>query len=361
MGDQSFLEKLTPNELAAWESFKSVVNGFLGKKKEENSDELVRSLLQNYKNLGCRMSLKIHFLHSHLNFFPKNLGAVSDEQGERFHQDILQIEQRYKGRWDPSMMSDYCWFLQREDTTTHKKKSVLKRRLPSTTIDIVTFSILSQFRTLELSRRLFSGQRDALAKNRTSGNPRYGVLILEKVNWTIEFFWIKAHVGTYGNELAERLAKAATQNKDAAVCFDKTPKSIIQTEIEEEGKLKWQKEWDDTTKAAITKSYFPNVKERLKMELNITAIFTSMVTGHGMNRAYVHRFKLLESATCPCNSGSQTVDHFLYDCTILRKQREILRNSISKTAKWPPNKCQLIKLHLQPFITFINSVDFEQL
>ena len=41
------------------------------------------------------MSLKIHFLHSHWDFFPPNLGAVSDEQGERFHQDIATIEKRY--------------------------------------------------------------------------------------------------------------------------------------------------------------------------------------------------------------------------------------------------------------------------
>jgi len=34
------------------------------------------------------MSLKIHFLHSHLDFFPSNLGDFSDEHGERFHQDI---------------------------------------------------------------------------------------------------------------------------------------------------------------------------------------------------------------------------------------------------------------------------------
>ena len=46
--------------------------------------------------MGCKMSLKIHFLHSHLDFFLDNLGSVSDEQGERFHHDILQIEQRYK-------------------------------------------------------------------------------------------------------------------------------------------------------------------------------------------------------------------------------------------------------------------------
>jgi hypothetical protein len=27
------------------------------------------------------VSLKVHFLFSHLNLFPKNLGAVSEEQG----------------------------------------------------------------------------------------------------------------------------------------------------------------------------------------------------------------------------------------------------------------------------------------
>jgi hypothetical protein len=34
------------------------------------------------------MSLKIHFLESHLDFFPENIGRVGDEHGERFHQDI---------------------------------------------------------------------------------------------------------------------------------------------------------------------------------------------------------------------------------------------------------------------------------
>ena len=31
-------------------------------------------------------------------FFAPNLGAVSDEHGERFHQDITLIESRYKGK-----------------------------------------------------------------------------------------------------------------------------------------------------------------------------------------------------------------------------------------------------------------------
>ena len=57
------------------------------------------------------MSLKMHFLHLHLDFFPPSLGAISDEPGERFHQDITVMESRYQGRSDPNMMRDFCWFL----------------------------------------------------------------------------------------------------------------------------------------------------------------------------------------------------------------------------------------------------------
>jgi hypothetical protein len=60
------------------------------------------------------MSQKMHFLDSHLDFFPQNLGNVSDEHGERFHQDISTVETRYQGKWNPIMLADYCWTLKRD-------------------------------------------------------------------------------------------------------------------------------------------------------------------------------------------------------------------------------------------------------
>ncbi|KAJ4430743.1 hypothetical protein ANN_19334 [Periplaneta americana] len=72
----------------------------------------------SYKVLGFRMSLKVHFLHSHLEFFPENLGEVSDEQGERFHQDTKSMEQRCHGFWNHSIMADYCWMLYRNAPET---------------------------------------------------------------------------------------------------------------------------------------------------------------------------------------------------------------------------------------------------
>jgi len=61
------------NEKAPWVSFKLVVKGFLGIRRAQNYEELVNNLLQSYQKLGCNMSLKIHFLHSHLDFFPRKL------------------------------------------------------------------------------------------------------------------------------------------------------------------------------------------------------------------------------------------------------------------------------------------------
>ena len=43
---------------------------------------------------------------------------------------------------------------------------------------------------------------------------------------------------------------------------------------------KWQTYWDKSTKAAVTKEFFPNVRDRLKMKISINPNFTAMVTGH---------------------------------------------------------------------------------
>ena len=70
------------------------------------------------------MSIRVHYIHSHLNRFPENLGDLSEEQGERFHQDIKVMEERYQGRWDNHMMADYCLNLQRDcQHFLHSRKS----------------------------------------------------------------------------------------------------------------------------------------------------------------------------------------------------------------------------------------------
>ena len=112
--NKDFEEFFTLKELRAWEAFNLVCHGFLANTRLLDFQECIDMLLQSYEDMGCCMSLKIHFLHSHLNFFPPHLGAVSDEHGERFHQDITKMERNYQGKWSPSMMGDFCWMLLRD-------------------------------------------------------------------------------------------------------------------------------------------------------------------------------------------------------------------------------------------------------
>lgn len=126
--DDEFLCVLHGKEKAAWLAFKSVVDNFLGNNRSDNYNEIVENLLLKYKSLGCNMSLKIHFLDSHLDFFTSNCGAVSDEHGERFHQDIAAMETRYQGNWSPSMLADYCWTVTRDTSSIDYKKQAKRAR-----------------------------------------------------------------------------------------------------------------------------------------------------------------------------------------------------------------------------------------
>ena len=124
ISNPNFTKNMTDVELSAWSSFVSLVKNFLGNHKALNYVQLVENMLTKYQEMGANMSIKVHFLHGYLDRFPENLGDFSEEQGEKFHQDIKVMEERYQGRSDRHMMADYCWCLQRDcSNDPHHRKS----------------------------------------------------------------------------------------------------------------------------------------------------------------------------------------------------------------------------------------------
>ena len=83
---------------------------------------------------------------------------------------------------------------------------------------------------------------------------RNRAVTLNKKNWKIEFKGGKAHTGIYGNEIADRLAKEATQNY--CVAYSRIPKSVIKKDTRKVSTRKWRSQWKETTKGAITKELF---------------------------------------------------------------------------------------------------------
>ena len=80
--DPHFIDLVNDVESRAWTSFKSVIQNFLVNRKARNDRRLLDELIQNYRDLGAKISIKMNFLLSHLENFPENCGEVSDEQGK---------------------------------------------------------------------------------------------------------------------------------------------------------------------------------------------------------------------------------------------------------------------------------------
>ena len=76
--DQAFVQAMNDKEKAAWLSFVDAMKNFLGNIKAGNHEDLVDNMLSAFYDLGCKMSIEMHFLFSHLDKFSDNLGAVSD-------------------------------------------------------------------------------------------------------------------------------------------------------------------------------------------------------------------------------------------------------------------------------------------
>ena len=122
LASEELKKQMSDWERNAWQAFRLIVEGFLGNHRRDDYAIVMSNLIKSYENLGCRMSLRLHFLHSHLEFFRDNLGNVSEEHGERFYQDIQVMKNRYQRRWNEAMMGDYVWNLMGKCNTTYKRK-----------------------------------------------------------------------------------------------------------------------------------------------------------------------------------------------------------------------------------------------
>ena len=71
------------------------------------------------------MSIQLHFLREHLDYFRKNSRYFWEEPGERFPLDIFIMDDRYQGQWDVNFPANYWWCLKRDEVASkHKRKSL---------------------------------------------------------------------------------------------------------------------------------------------------------------------------------------------------------------------------------------------
>jgi hypothetical protein len=60
-----------------WIALKNVIRKLLGNCRDQNYEN-INHMLDKFKELGFNMSMKVIFLDSRLDYFPKNFGTISE-------------------------------------------------------------------------------------------------------------------------------------------------------------------------------------------------------------------------------------------------------------------------------------------
>ena len=114
----------------------------------------------------------------------------------------------------------------------------------------------------------------------------------------------------------------------------------------------------DTGKGAVTKAFFPSVRNRLLRKIPIFPELTTILTGHGKTSSYLYRFGLIDNPMCP-SEEEQTVDHLIFKCKKLSNQRNEMIQQIKSTGgNWPAKNETLIKNYVNFFAKFVKSIEF---
>ena len=105
--------------------------------------------------------------------------------------------------------------------------------------------------------------------------------------------------------------------------------------------------------------FFPKIADRLKLKINVTPNFTTMVTGHCNIKSYLFKYKIKGSPIC--KTGEQTIDHILYECELVEQERDRLKAAVLRSENWPVSKDTLINKYNKEFKKFTDSLSFDKL
>lgn len=139
-----------------------------------------------------------------------------------------------------------------------------------------------------------------------------------------KFLWIRGHNGIHGNERADELAKDAALKTKTQKLYSEFPLSYAKFKIKEAILEEWDQRYKNSDTGKGTRLFFRSIKEAKEFGKKTTPTFelTQILTGHGANLSYLHRFKLKDSPACPCDKLSdQTVKHLLLDCPMFTMER----------------------------------------
>jgi len=159
---------------------------------------------------------------------------------------------------------------------------------------------------------------------------------------TVKLIKIPAHVGIYGNDLADQKAKdiacyIASGKSSASKVISVTDAQKISKEIATNS---WQRKWNEDSKGRYTYDLIPSVNTRIlwPKTRGIGISYCRILLNDTMLNDDSHRTGTSDTPLCPCGEDKETVTHVLFCCSNHSKTRYHLSDIIEDSSIFPRNQ-----------------------
>lgn len=187
-----------------------------------------------------------------------------------------------------------------------------------------------------------------------------------KLKFKPELYWIKAHIGTPGNEKADKIAKEIARKQYNKINNNKNDNILINNNnlieyrylsnyLDQIYDKKWRKEWHTVYLSKIklktthyTQELLSSNKENMVMVFNSLkryeiSLLSQFLTGHNKLNQYLWSINYSTTKMCPnCKENKvETVKHYFFKCKRQNQHRKHLFNNIMNYLKIKSKKITL--------------------
>ena len=192
-------------------------------------------------------------------------------------------------------------------------------------------------------------------------------LIYKITNTSISLKWCPGHKDILGNELADFFAMKSYANFNCSTYFLPFPVSSMKQNVRKINRKKWQLIWDQSTKGRTTYEFLQSVELPASyLRSTVSHKLTQILTGHCCLNFYLSTIGRASTPVCKCKQGIETIDHYLFKCTLHKEIREqsLIPACNTLLIPFPPTKSDIMKnellLHaLKSFLNKSKRLDFQ--
>jgi ribonuclease HI len=194
----------------------------------------------------------------------------------------------------------------------------------------------------------------------------YSLEQLSQSGAVVRLAWVKAHIGTEGNELADSAAKQGGMDEMGTnkKLFVAMSLAELKANLDLAIRVSWTKRWQSQDKYKMTKQFLtcPNQqagKRACNLSKSSLSRLVQLITGHNFLSYFQFKLDPTINPLCRmCSEENETFYHLLIDCpTLVMLRREMFLDQPPITDGWKP--WELINFSLEePINSWITDRDY---